>query len=61
MIAPRCFHALISRFREFTGVPLVLNTSFNDQEPLVATPDDALTTFARTKIDALFLGDHLVR
>ena len=55
------FHAPISRFREITGVPLVLNTSFNDQEPLVMTPDDALSTFARTQIDAIFLGDHLVR
>ena len=42
------FHSLINRFRELTGVPLVLNTSFNDQEPLVATPDDALKTFARS-------------
>jgi carbamoyltransferase len=55
------FHELISRFRELSGVPLVLNTSFNDQEPLVASPDDALRTFATTEIDALFLGDRLVR
>ncbi len=55
------FHALITRFRELSGVPLVLNTSFNDQEPLVASPDDALETFARTDIDALILGDRLVR
>ncbi len=55
------FHTLISRFRELSGVPLVLNTSFNDQEPLVSSPDDALKTFARTAIDILFLGDHLVR
>jgi carbamoyltransferase len=55
------FHALISRFRERTGFPLLLNTSFNDQEPLVATPEDALKTFERTRIDALFLGDQLVR
>ncbi len=55
------FHALITRFRELTGVPLVLNTSFNDQEPLVATPDDALGTFARTETDALLMGDRLVR
>jgi len=55
------FHALLVHFREVTGVPLVLNTSFNDQEPLVATPDDALRTFARSPIDALLLGDHLVR
>ncbi len=57
----RLFHSLISQFQELTGVPLVLNTSFNDQEPLVATPDDALKTFARTEIDALILGDYLVR
>lgn len=55
------FHALISKFRELSGVPLVLNTSFNDQEPLVASPDDALKTFGTTDIDALFLGDRLVR
>jgi carbamoyltransferase len=55
------FHALIAKFHEFTGVPLVLNTSFNDQEPLVASPDDALRTFATTDIDALFLGDRLVQ
>lgn len=59
----RCplFHALISNFRDLTGIPMVLNTSFNDQEPLTATPEDALATFARTRIDALFLGDRLVR
>jgi carbamoyltransferase len=55
------FHSLITRFRELSGVPLILNTSFNDQEPLVATPDDALKTFARSQIDVLFLGDRLVR
>ena len=55
------FHSLITRFRGLSGVPLVLNTSFNDQEPLVASPDDALRTFATTDIDALFLGDRLVR
>jgi len=50
------YHALITMFREPTGVPLVLKTSFNDQEPLAASPDDALKTFARAHIDALFLG-----
>jgi len=57
----RLFHKLITRFCQLTGVPMVLNTSFNDQEPLVATPDDALKTFSRTRIDALFLGDRIVR
>ncbi len=55
------FHTLIAGFLDRTGVPLVLNTSFNDHEPLVATPDDALNTFARTPIDAIFLGSRLVR
>jgi len=54
------FHRLISAFFELAGVPIILNTSFNDQEPLVLTPDDALATFAKTDIDALFLHDRLV-
>ena len=53
------FHRLISRFHELTGVPMVLNTSFNDSEPIVCTPDDAVNTFTSTRIDALIL-DHLV-
>lgn len=54
------FHQLISYFFDLTGVPLVLNTSFNDQEPLVATPEHAIATFQRTRIDALFLHNRLV-
>ena len=41
-------------------MPLVLNTSYNEQEPLVLTPDDALATFFKIPIDALFLNDRLV-
>jgi carbamoyltransferase len=41
-------------------VPLVLNTSYNEQEPLVLTPDDALATFFKVRIDALFLNDRLI-
>ena len=52
--------AFITAFFEKTGVPLVLNTSYNEQEPLVRTPNDALATFFRTGIDALILGDRLV-
>jgi carbamoyltransferase len=55
------YHALISKFYERTGVPMLLNTSFNDSEPIVCTPADALHTFASTRIDALVLGDHVVR
>lgn len=54
------FHRLLYSFFQKTGVPLLLNTSFNDQEPLVATPEDALRTFSQTEIDYLFLHDRLV-
>jgi carbamoyltransferase len=54
------FHEVISHFFALTGVPLVLNTSFNDSEPIVCTPDQAIDTFLKTKIDALFMGDVFV-
>ena len=54
------FHRLIAEFECRTGVPLVLNTSFNDSEPIVCSPEDALRTFGNTRIDALFLGDFVV-
>lgn len=54
------FHALISAFRDLTGVPVVLNTSFNDNEPIVCRPEEALDCFERTQMDALVLGDFLI-
>jgi carbamoyltransferase len=55
------YHALISAFYERTGVPLVLNTSYNDNgEPIVETPEDALRTFVRTELDYLYLEGLLV-
>ena len=54
------YHALISAFRDLTGVPVVLNTSFNDNEPIVCRPQEAIDCFLRTKMDALVLGDFLV-
>lgn len=51
------FHELISCFFERTGVPLVINTSFNDSEPIVCTPTDAIVTFRKSGIDALFMDD----
>ena len=51
------FHELISCFFARTGVPLVINTSFNDSEPIVCTPTDALVTFRKSGIDALFMDD----
>jgi carbamoyltransferase len=50
-------HRLLSHFFELTEVPLLLNTSLNDTEPIVCTPAHAIATFQRTGIDALFLGD----
>ncbi len=54
------YHALISAFRDLTGVPVVLNTSFNDNEPIVCRPEEAIDCFLRTQIDALVLGDFLI-
>jgi predicted NodU family carbamoyl transferase len=54
------FHDLILRFECKTGVPAVLNTSFNDREPIVETPGDALLTFQAGRLDALIVGDTAV-
>jgi carbamoyltransferase len=55
------YHALISRFRELTGIPLVLNTSFNGPaEPIVNTPAEAVATFRGSGLDVLVLGNLLV-
>src|SRR6266446_6407901 len=54
------YHALISAFRDLTSVRVVLNTSFNDNEPIVCRPEEAIDCFLRTKMDALVLGDFLV-
>ena len=55
------YHALISRFCEATGVPVLLNTSFNLRgEPIVNTPREAYTTFVRSQLDALVLENCLV-
>ena len=51
------YYRLIECFRELTGVPMVLNTSFNENEPVVCRPDEALDCFLRTKMDALVIGD----
>ncbi|MBZ5628238.1 MAG: carbamoyltransferase [Acidobacteriia bacterium] len=54
------YYDLIRDFDRLTGVPVVLNTSFNEDEPIVCTPQDALNCFQRTRMDKLFLGDYLV-
>ncbi|HLC19909.1 MAG TPA: carbamoyltransferase C-terminal domain-containing protein [Candidatus Nanoarchaeia archaeon] len=54
------YHALIQEFEKLTGVPVVLNTSFNDSEPIVCSPEDAINTFLKTQIDYLVMGKFLV-
>lgn len=51
---------LIAAFHKLTGVPIVLNTSFNENEPVVCRPEEALDCFLRTKMDVLVLGDRFV-
>ena len=55
------YYRLIEAFRDITGVPMVLNTSFNENEPVVCRPEEALDCFLRTKMDVLVLGDTLIR
>lgn len=52
------YHEMISQFHARTGVPLVLNTSFNDSEPIVCTPAHAMATFRAAGLDALVIGDY---
>jgi carbamoyltransferase len=54
------YYRLIEAFRDLTGVPMVLNTSFNENEPVVCRPQEALDCFLRTKMDMLVLGDWMV-
>jgi carbamoyltransferase len=54
------YHALISEFERQTGVPLMLNTSFNEHEPIVATPDEALACYLKTRMDVLALGNWVL-
>lgn len=54
------YHTLISEFQKITGVPILLNTSFNENEPVVCRPEEALDCFLRTKMDLLVLGNYLV-
>ena len=58
-VAPR-FHKLISKFAEKTGVPILLNTSFNENEPIVNTPKEALDCFLRTSMDMLVLENIII-
>lgn len=55
------FHKVIEEFYKLTSIPLVVNTSFNVQEPIVCSPQDAIRTFQLSQIDCLAIGDFMVR
>jgi len=59
-VNPR-YYQLIEDFHKLTGVPIVLNTSFNENEPIVCTPREAIDCFLKTKMDVLYLGNHCIR
>jgi carbamoyltransferase len=59
-VAPR-YYRLIEAFGEKTGVPILLNTSFNENEPIVMTPAEAIDTFLKTRMDLLVLGNYVLR
>ena len=54
------YHRLIEEFARQTGVPILLNTSFNENEPVVMSPEQAIDTFLKTKMDLLVLGNSVV-
>jgi len=55
------YYDLISEFNRITGVPVVLNTSFNENEPIVCTPRNAIECFLKTRMDVLYLGNYALR
>lgn len=55
------YYDLIEAFGELTGVPVLLNTSFNRQEPIIARPEEAISCFLRTDMDVLVMGDYYTR
>lgn len=55
------FWNLISEFEKLAGIPVLLNTSFNENEPIVCDPQDAINCFLRTDLDALVLGNFIVK
>lgn len=57
--APR-YYQLIKNFYKKTGIPLLLNTSFNENEPIVNTPQEAFDCYVRTDLDMLVLGNCIL-
>ena len=55
------FYNLINSFYKISNVPIILNTSFNENEPIVNTPDEAIDCFLRTKMDILTIGNIVIQ
>jgi carbamoyltransferase len=55
------YYDLIKEFKNLTGIPLLLNTSFNENEPIVCNPKEALDCFLRTKMDVLVMGNWITK
>ena len=55
------YYTLIKEFNNLTNIPMLLNTSFNENEPVVCKPEEALETFLRTKMDLLVMGDWMIK
>ena len=53
------YYDLVKAFQRKTGIPVILNTSFNENEPIVCAPDQAIDCFKRTRVDALAIGPFL--
>ena len=54
------YYNIINEFFKITQVPIILNTSFNENEPIVCKPEEAIDCFLRTKIDKLYLENYLI-
>lgn len=54
------YYDLIKTFKKLTGIPMLLNTSFNENEPMVCRPEEAIECFLRTKMDVLVLGNYYI-
>ena len=57
----KLYYELINSFKELTGVPMLLNTSFNENEPIVNTLEEAIYCFLRTKMDLLVIGNYILK
>ena len=54
------YYGLIDAFRKKTGIPILLNTSFNENEPIVNSPEEALDCYLRTKMDMLVMENIVI-